>query len=103
LIVPRRLIRNRLLRKQKSLIKNKKKKQKAGPWNQPYLSSCGCKSPNGDLARRLPEPLKICNLDFLDLGQLLRQTLVGDVLKVPFEFGEVNGADMEQVTHKSLE
>ena len=83
--------------------KQAEKKRRTSPWNQPSLSSCGCKSPNGDFARRLPEPLKICNIDFLDLGQLLGQTLVGDVLKVPPKFGEVDGAVSEQVTHESIE
>ena len=75
-----------------------------GRWNQPYLSSSsGRQSPNGDLSRRVPETLEICNLDLLDPGNLLRQTLVRDVLKVPPKFGEVDGAGSEQVTHESLE
>ena len=47
--------------------------------------------------------LEICNLDLLDPGNLLRQTLVGDVLKVPPKFGEVDRASSEQVTHETLE
>ena len=85
LIVLRRLIRNQLQRKTKKLSqKQAQEKRRIGRWNQPYLSSSsGRQSPNGDLSRRVPEMLEICNLDLLDPGNLFRQTLVGDVLKAP--------------------
>ena len=72
-------------------------------WNQPYLSSSDCQSPNGDSPRRFPEALKKCNLEFLDPGHLLGQTLVGDVLKVTSEYGEVDSTNSEKITHQSLE
>ena len=59
--------------------------------------------PNSDLTRRFPETLEICNFDLLYLGNLLVQTLVGDVLKVSFELIEVDDTGAEKVPHKSLE
>ena len=63
-----------------------------------YLSSSGCKSSNDDSPRRFPEALEKCNLEFLDPGHLLGQTLVGDILKVTSEFGEVDSTDSEKIT-----
>ena len=73
-----------------------------GCWNQPYLSSSGCQSPNGDLARRFPELFKKRNIHLLNLCNLLSQTFVGDILKTLLQSDKVNCAGAKEVSNKAL-
>ena len=73
-----------------------------GCWNQPYLSSCGCQSPNGDLARRFPELLKKRSLHLLNSSHLRCQAIVGYILKI-IESGKVNCAGTKKISNKPLE
>lgn len=70
--------------------------------NSRPLSSSGCQSPNGDLARRFPELFKKRNLHLLNLCNLLSQTFVGDILKTLLQSDKVNCADAKEVSNKPL-
>ena len=78
------------------------KKQKKGCWNKPYLSSCGNQSPNGNFARRFPEPLKKRSLHLLNPSHLRSQAFVGYILKI-IESGKINCAGTEKISNKPLE
>ena len=73
-----------------------------GCWNQPYLSSCGCQSPNGDLARRFPELLKKHNLHLLNPCHLHCQAFVGYILKT-IQSGKINCGGAKKISNKPLE
>ena len=73
-----------------------------GCWNQPYLSSCGRQSPNGNLARRFPEVLKKGSLHLLNTCHLHCQAFVGYILKT-IQSGKINCAGAKKISNKPLE